>query len=129
MRYRNIILTQGKMIVKIWSLIELFVGLTVVPILSLAFGSSIDPDNIREDTDVYFECKIHANPWVYKVVWLHNVSKSYFHFIIFIRIVASNKLEVIDWTKFLLSDFILMYLKHHGTCCQIKKKKTCFLVS
>jgi len=47
---------------------------TVVPILSLAYGSSIDPESIKEGADLYFECKIHANPWVYKVVWLHNVS-------------------------------------------------------
>jgi hypothetical protein len=26
---------------------------------------------------VYFECKVHANPWAYKVVWKHNVSKCF----------------------------------------------------
>ncbi|CAG7817629.1 unnamed protein product, partial [Allacma fusca] len=43
-----------------------------IPILNLALGSNLDPENIREGGDVYFECMIHANPWVYKVVWLHN---------------------------------------------------------
>ena len=33
----------------------------------------MDPGNIAEGNDVYFECKISANPEVYKVVWLHNV--------------------------------------------------------
>ena len=47
----------------------------VVPILNLALGSNFDPEDIREGGDVFFECKIHANPWVYKVVWLHNVSE------------------------------------------------------
>ncbi|ODN02743.1 Nephrin [Orchesella cincta] len=43
-----------------------------VPILTLKLGSNLDPDNIREGGDVYLECMIHANPWVYKVVWEHN---------------------------------------------------------
>lgn len=38
------------------------------------FGSKINPDDIEENDDVYFECKIHANPPAYKVVWKHNVS-------------------------------------------------------
>ena len=47
---------------------------TDAPIVILSFGSNIDPTQIAEGNDVYFECKISANPEVYKVVWLHNVS-------------------------------------------------------
>lgn len=47
---------------------------TVLPVLQLDFGSNINPDDIEENDDVYFECKIHANPQAYKVVWKHNVS-------------------------------------------------------
>ncbi|CAL4175018.1 unnamed protein product, partial [Meganyctiphanes norvegica] len=42
------------------------------PSVFLALGSSLSPDDIKEGDDVYFECNIRANPWVYKVVWYHN---------------------------------------------------------
>jgi len=38
-------------------------------------GSNLNPEDIEEGDDVYFECKVHANPAAYKVVWKHNVSK------------------------------------------------------
>lgn len=43
-----------------------------VPVLHLELGSKLNPDDIEESDDVYFECKINANPWVYKVVWKHD---------------------------------------------------------
>ncbi|XP_015588753.1 synaptogenesis protein syg-2 isoform X3 [Cephus cinctus] len=43
-----------------------------VPILHLELGSNMNPDDIEEGDDVYFECKVLANPWPYKVVWRHN---------------------------------------------------------
>lgn len=36
-------------------------------------GSSLDPETIREGTDVYFDCIVAAHPGVYKVEWRHNV--------------------------------------------------------
>ena len=42
--------------------------------VKLTFGANLNPHNIAEGNDVYFECSISANPEVYKVVWLHNVS-------------------------------------------------------
>ena len=45
--------------------------------LKLELGQNLNPDDIEEGDDVYFECKVHANPWAYKVVWKHNVSMSY----------------------------------------------------
>ena len=50
------------------------------PIVNLKFGTSLDPSNIAEGNDVYFECEIDANPDVYKIVWLHNVSCKKFEF-------------------------------------------------
>ncbi len=44
--------------------------------MSLKLGPNLDADNLAEGNDVYFECGIRANPKVYKVVWLHNVSQS-----------------------------------------------------
>ncbi|KZC13410.1 Nephrin [Dufourea novaeangliae] len=43
-----------------------------VPILHLELGSNMNPDDIEEGDDVYFECKVTANPDAYKVVWKHN---------------------------------------------------------
>ncbi|XP_076183967.1 nephrin isoform X3 [Ptiloglossa arizonensis] len=43
-----------------------------IPILYLELGSNMNPDDIEEGDDVYFECKVHANPAAYKVVWKHN---------------------------------------------------------
>lgn len=47
-----------------------------VPILKLALGINMNPAYIEEGHDVYFECKIDANPPAYKVIWKHNVSCS-----------------------------------------------------
>ncbi|XP_065167952.1 nephrin isoform X2 [Atheta coriaria] len=43
-----------------------------LPILHLSLGSNLNPDDIEEGDDVYFECKVNANPWAYKVLWKHN---------------------------------------------------------
>jgi len=47
----------------------------VIPTLQLDLGSNLNPEDIEEGDDVYFECKVHANPAAYKVVWKHNVSE------------------------------------------------------
>ncbi|XP_043272103.1 synaptogenesis protein syg-2-like isoform X2 [Venturia canescens] len=43
-----------------------------MPILTLELGSNMNPHDIEEGDDVYFECKVHANPQAYKVLWKHN---------------------------------------------------------
>ncbi|KAL1114815.1 hypothetical protein AAG570_007639, partial [Ranatra chinensis] len=43
-----------------------------VPGLKLELGSKMNPEDIEEGDDVYFECKVNANPSAYKVVWKHN---------------------------------------------------------
>lgn len=52
-----------------------FFFIAVVPRISLGLGSNLNPDDIEEGDDVYFECKVHANPAAYKVVWKHNCQK------------------------------------------------------
>ncbi len=44
-----------------------------MPETVVRLGSSLDPDTIREGTDVYFDCIVAAHPIVYKVEWRHNV--------------------------------------------------------
>lgn len=46
------------------------------PIVTLKMGSSLNPDDIKEGADVYFECLIQSNPKPYKMSWFHNVSFS-----------------------------------------------------
>ncbi|KAK9709842.1 CD80-like C2-set immunoglobulin domain [Popillia japonica] len=43
-----------------------------VPIVTLKMGSSLNPEDIKEGDDVYFECNIRANPKAYKLSWFHN---------------------------------------------------------
>lgn len=45
-----------------------------IPETKVRLGSSLDPNTIREGTDVYFDCLVSAHPHVYKVEWRHNVN-------------------------------------------------------
>lgn len=47
---------------------------TDIPVVSLELGSNVNSTTIREGADVYFECNIRANPWIYNIEWQHNVS-------------------------------------------------------
>ena len=46
------------------------------PKVFLKFGSNINTEEIIENSDVYFDCIIDANPSIYKVEWHRNVSKT-----------------------------------------------------
>ncbi|XP_071641585.1 neural cell adhesion molecule 2 isoform X2 [Temnothorax longispinosus] len=41
------------------------------PETQIQLGTSLNPNTIREGTDVYFDCLIQAEPTVYKVEWRH----------------------------------------------------------
>ncbi|XP_066142389.1 neural cell adhesion molecule 2-like isoform X1 [Euwallacea fornicatus] len=43
-----------------------------VPVVTLKMGSTLNPGDIKEGDDVYFECNIRANPKAYKLSWFHN---------------------------------------------------------
>lgn len=47
------------------------------PLITLEFGTNpvVEGNVVSEGADVYFECNIKANPWVYRVAWRHNVRK------------------------------------------------------
>lgn len=44
------------------------------PTVKLQLGSKLNPNDIEEGDDVYFECVVDSNPPAYKVVWEHDVS-------------------------------------------------------
>lgn len=46
----------------------------VPPKVQLHLGSTLNAENIKEGDDVYFECKVRANPEHHKITWRHNVS-------------------------------------------------------
>lgn len=37
-------------------------------------GSTLNPDDIKEGDDVYFECQIKSNPKEHRITWWHDVS-------------------------------------------------------
>lgn len=43
-----------------------------MPEAAIHLGAEINPNDIEEGDDVYFRCKVYANPPAYKVVWEHN---------------------------------------------------------
>lgn len=52
----------------------------VPPKVQLHLGSTLKAENIKEGDDVYFECKVRANPEHHKITWRHNVSHSVSNF-------------------------------------------------
>ena len=43
------------------------------PVVTLKMGKTLNPDDIKEGDDVYFECSVRANPKVYKLAWFKDV--------------------------------------------------------
>ncbi|KAE8752474.1 hypothetical protein FOCC_FOCC000596 [Frankliniella occidentalis] len=41
------------------------------PVVTLRMGASLNPNDIKEGDDVYFECNIRANPKAYRLAWFH----------------------------------------------------------
>ncbi|CAG9136310.1 unnamed protein product [Plutella xylostella] len=42
------------------------------PVVSLSLGSTLNPHDIKEGDDVYFECSVKANPREHRISWYHN---------------------------------------------------------
>nr|XP_034177911.1 hemicentin-1-like isoform X5 [Osmia lignaria] len=49
------------------------------PVVTLKMGSSLDPKNIKEGDDVYFECNVRANPRAYKLAWFHEEEELHYN--------------------------------------------------
>ena len=52
----------------------LYFFISVPPSVQLMLGPMINPTDLEEGDDVYFECNVKANPPAYKLTWWHNVS-------------------------------------------------------
>lgn len=48
-----------------------------IPETTIHLGAKMNPNDIEEGDDVYFGCRVDANPPAYKVVWEHNVSSPF----------------------------------------------------
>ncbi|CAB3246037.1 unnamed protein product [Arctia plantaginis] len=42
------------------------------PLVTLTLGSTLNPHDIKEGDDVYFECNVRANPREHRISWYHN---------------------------------------------------------
>ncbi|CAK1545417.1 unnamed protein product [Leptosia nina] len=42
------------------------------PVVSMSLGSTLNPNDIKEGDDVYFECNIKSNPKEHRISWYHN---------------------------------------------------------
>ncbi|TDG44787.1 hypothetical protein AWZ03_008761 [Drosophila navojoa] len=58
---------EGSAIEDKWRLIVHYPPTTI-----LKMGSSLNPDDIKEGDDAYFECIVQSNPKPYKMSWFHN---------------------------------------------------------
>lgn len=56
------------------------------PQVHLQLGSTLNPGDIKEGDDVYFECNIKANPKEHKITWHHDVSYSLLKLLFFCNI-------------------------------------------
>ena len=54
-------------------------SISVQPSVQLTLGRMVNPTDLEEGDDVYFECIVSANPPAYKLTWWHNVSNLIFY--------------------------------------------------
>ncbi|XP_012345522.1 hemicentin-1-like [Apis florea] len=50
-----------------------------VPVVTLKMGTSLNPKNIKEGDDVYFECNVRANPRAYRLTWFHEEEELHYN--------------------------------------------------
>ncbi|CAG4932230.1 unnamed protein product [Parnassius apollo] len=68
------------------------------PVVSLSLGSTLNPHDIKEGDDVYFECSVRANPREYRITWYHN-EKPVLHNVVLGVIVSTKSLALQKVTR------------------------------
>ncbi|XP_038206654.1 neural cell adhesion molecule 1-like [Zerene cesonia] len=51
---------------------QLQLNVVYSPLVTLSLGSTLNPRDIKEGDDVYFECGVRANPREYRISWYHD---------------------------------------------------------
>ncbi|XP_059610810.1 uncharacterized protein LOC132257796 [Phlebotomus argentipes] len=51
---------------------SMVMNIMYAPQVNLSLGSTLNPDDIKEGDDVYFECHIKANPKEHRITWSHD---------------------------------------------------------
>lgn len=77
------------------------------PRLQINLGRNLNVSNIKEGSDVYFECTIKASPAITRLDWDHNVSILKFEFNLNMFLVMNKRRGVKKHmkTNFKISDF------------------------
>ncbi|CAH2045584.1 unnamed protein product, partial [Iphiclides podalirius] len=68
------------------------------PVVSLSLGSTLNPHDIKEGDDVYFECSVRANPKEHRITWYHN-EKPVLHNVVLGVIVSTKSLALQKVTR------------------------------
>ncbi|XP_047537000.1 synaptogenesis protein syg-2-like [Vanessa atalanta] len=68
------------------------------PVVSLSLGSTLNPNDIKEGDDVYFECSVRANPKEHRISWYHN-DKPVLHNVVSGIIVSTKSLVLQKVTR------------------------------
>ncbi|XP_068619221.1 neural cell adhesion molecule 2-like [Battus philenor] len=84
-----------------------------VPIVDLKMGSNLNPDEIKEGDDVYFECTVKANPKTHRLVWFHD-NTEIFHNEALGVILSAQSLVLQSVTRNAAGDYTCMAANSEG---------------
>ncbi|XP_055525427.1 hemicentin-1 [Wyeomyia smithii] len=84
-----------------------------MPIVTLKMGSSLNPDDIKEGDDIYFDCHIQSNPKPYKLAWYHNGNELH-HNVTAGIILSDHSLALQSVSRNLAGDYTCMAANTEG---------------
>lgn len=76
------------------------------PVVNLKMGKTLNPDDIKEGDDVYFECVVRANPKVYKLAWFKDVSNT----------LSRVSIMILEETSRHICHFVVLVFSFVGLC-------------